>query len=84
LAVGLGVLKRVAEAHRASQPGAALTQSARDALGAARMTLAASVAATNPLSQRALMTRFGISRDDARDLHAELVGDPATNGSTHE
>jgi hypothetical protein len=85
LAVGLGVLKRVAEAHRASQSGRALTQSARDALGAARMTLAASVAATNPLSQRALMTRFGISRDDARDLHAELVGDPATDGSTsHE
>jgi hypothetical protein len=27
------------------------------------------------------MTRFGIGRDDARDLHAELVGDPSTDGS---
>lgn len=85
LAVGLGVLKRVAEAHRARHAGPALTPAARNALDAARATLAASVSATNPLSQRALMTRFGISRDDARDLHAELVGDPASDGSTsHE
>jgi hypothetical protein len=82
LAVGLGVLKRVAEAHRARDGGRTLTPSARDALDAARVTLAASVAATNPLSQRALMTRFGLSRDDARDLHAELVPDPATDGSS--
>jgi hypothetical protein len=84
LAVGLGVLKRVAEAHRLSQSGPTMTPSARNALDAARMTLAASVAATNPLSQRALIQRFGISRDDARDLHTELVTtepDPATNGT---
>jgi hypothetical protein len=83
LAVGLGVLKRVAEAHRASHGGPTLTLAARNALEAARATLAASVAATNPLSQRALMTRFGISRDDARDLHAELVADPSTDGSNN-
>jgi hypothetical protein len=76
LAVGLSVLKRVAEKHRAARSLPTLTASARDALDAARQTLAASVAATNPLSQRALVTRFGISRDEARDLCAELA---ATN-----
>jgi hypothetical protein len=75
LAVGLGVLKRVVEHHhesaRAGQvsPGLpALAHVAADAEDAARLALAASIAAGNPLSQRQLMTRFGLSRTRERKV----------------
>lgn len=41
---------------------------------AARLALEASVAATNPLSERALVSRFGITRTAAKKMRAELNG----------
>jgi hypothetical protein len=75
LAVGLGVLKRVvARADRAhGREPAALV--ADDAESAARAALAASVAASNPLSQRQLMTRFGISRATERKVRQAVLAD---------
>lgn len=62
LAVGLGVLKRVVAGH--GVPGMRLPVPAvpADAESAATVALAASVAAGNPLSQRQVMTRFGLTR----------------------
>ncbi len=80
LAVGLGVLKRVVENH-GSAPSERV---ARDALDAARTALAATVAATNPLSERALIARFGISRADAKSLCAELVRSSMNGDSPDE
>jgi len=78
LAVGLGVLKRVVEHHHraaAIQPSAAV---AADAESAARVALAASVAAGNPLSQRAVMTRFGLTRTAERKVRQAVTA--AANG----
>jgi hypothetical protein len=83
LAVGLGVLKRVVEAHHAVygstsvQPPAA--QIAHDAEQAARIALAASVAAGNPLSQRQLMERFGLTRTAERKVRQAVTAE--SNGS---
>jgi hypothetical protein len=69
LAVGLGVLKRVVEHHHQAAavhvPVSALPQVAQDAQHAAQHALVASVAAGNPLSQRQIMARFGLSRAQA-------------------
>ncbi len=66
LAVGLGVLKRVVEAHhQAPEFGTAsaeLPTVPADAESAAAAAYAASVAGGNPLSGRQLETRFGLSR----------------------
>jgi hypothetical protein len=66
LAVGMGVLKRVVAgqepAGAAHSAPADLAAVAADAESAARAALAASIAAGNPLSQRKVMTRFGLSR----------------------
>jgi hypothetical protein len=84
LAVGLGVLKRVVEHHHETaraagqvSPGqpAALAHIARDAEDAARAALAASVAAGNPISQRQLMTRFGITRTAERKVRQAVLAD---------
>ncbi len=89
LAVGLGVLKRVVEHHhetaRAGQvsPGLpALAHVARDAEDAARAALAASVAAGNPVSQRQLMTRFGITRTAERKVRQAVLAE--SNGHPTE
>jgi Protein of unknown function (DUF2637) len=70
LAVGLGVLKRVVAHHAApaGRPDAILAAVAADAESAARAALAASIAAGNPLSQRQVMTRFGLSRAAERTM----------------
>ncbi len=82
LAVGLGVLKRVVAGHTAPEPAAAplvLTQVApADSAHAARIALAASVAAGNPLSQRAVMARFGLSRTAEREVRQAVLA--ASNG----
>ncbi len=77
LAVGMGVLKRVVAGHEpatAAEPAAAhsapadVPTVAADAESAARAALAASIAAGDPLSQRQLMARFGLSRAAERTV----------------
>jgi hypothetical protein len=53
-------------------------QVAPDAESAARTALAASVAAGNPLSQRQLMTRFGLTRTAERKVRQAVTA--ASNG----
>jgi hypothetical protein len=80
LAVGLGVLKRVVAHHAApaGQPDAILATVAADAETAAQAALAASVAASNPLSQRQLMERFALSRAQERKVRQAVT--VAANG----
>jgi len=84
LAVGLGVLKRVVAArHQGTEsPAASATPVpavAADAESAARAALTASIAAGNPISQRALASRFGITRTAAARMHREISAE--ANGS---
>lgn len=51
---------------------------AADATEAARVALTASIAASNPLSQRQLADRFGLTRPAAAKLHREVVS--SSNG----
>jgi hypothetical protein len=85
LAVGLGVLKRVVAARSARQASARPDRrSARVPDGktaAARLALAATVEASNPLSVRQLAERFGLTRTEAGNLHRELVPSPSLNGN---
>ena len=90
LAVGLGVLKRVVGHHRqgAAQtaPGVVLPGVAADAESAAQAALAASVAAGNPVSQRQLIARFGITRTAERRVRQAVLSganghEPAEEGS---
>jgi len=66
----------------AGRPAAVLAAVAADAESAARAALAASIAAGNPLSQRQVMTRFGLSRAAERKVrqavtaHANGHGQP--------
>lgn len=46
-----------------------------DAIQAAEASLRATLAAGNPLSQRQLSERFGISRADAKSVHALVLGE---------
>jgi Protein of unknown function (DUF2637) len=82
LAVGLGVLKRVVEHHHQAAEiraaGTDLPTVAADAEHAAQLALAASVAAGNPLSQRQIMSRFGITRTAERKVRTEVLS--ASNG----
>ncbi len=79
LAVGLGVLKRVVAHHGApAEPDAILATVAADAETAAQAALAASVAASNPLSQRQLMERFALSRAQERKVRQAVT--VAANG----
>jgi hypothetical protein len=81
LAVGLGVLKRVVQTRHmapASQACTALAVVPADAESAARMALAASMAASNPLSVRQLADRFGISRSRAVKVRQQV--DAEANG----
>jgi hypothetical protein len=60
-----------------------LAQVAADAESAARAALAASVAAGNPLSQRQVMTRFGLTRATERKVREAVT--VASNGhGTHD
>jgi hypothetical protein len=86
------VYRLAVEAHQADTrqeigPAAAdlnpvLPQVARDAEEAARIALTASVAASNPLSQRAVMERFGISRTTERKVRAAVLA--GSNGHSAE
>jgi hypothetical protein len=87
LAVGLGVLKRVVAAKTSGDvltaPGSSeLTAriAPTDSEHAARLAIAASVAAGNPLSQRQVMTRFGISRTAERKVRASVLAESNGHG----
>lgn len=77
LAVGLGVLKRVVAARSAAaaeeQPKRRPAVVADGKLSAARLALEATADATNPLSERQLVERFGVTRTQAKALHAEVI-----------
>jgi len=85
----LAVEVAIGMVHRARKQGAGLVSPvsgpapavAADAESAARAALAASAAAGNPLSQRQLMTRFGLTRTTERKVRqavlAESNGHPA-------
>jgi hypothetical protein len=78
LTVGLGVLKRIVAASPAAPEPPALTMltqvAAADSEHAARLALAASVTASNPISQRQMMTRFGFTRTGRPDSADESRG----------
>ena len=83
LAVGLGVLKRVVEAHHpGSGPDTIPSPLPSDAETAALASLRATLAAGNPWSQNQLMTRFGLTRAQATKLR-DLVA-AGSNGQHHE
>ena len=54
---------------------------AADAESAARVALAATIEAGNPLTRNQLVTRFGLPRPVAAKVHAELVPELSVNGS---
>jgi Protein of unknown function (DUF2637) len=85
LAVGLGVLKRVVEAHHAKAddlpvPGAVPA----DVMAAAKTSYAATVAAGNPLSQNQLMARFGLTRAQATKVRTDTAAQANGNGTVHD
>jgi hypothetical protein len=78
LAVGLGVLKRVVEAHSedaGSQPSANTVSSPvlTDAENAAAMALRATYAAGNALSQNQIMEWFGLTRGAATKVRLVVL-----------
>ncbi|MGH3194191.1 MAG: DUF2637 domain-containing protein [Streptosporangiaceae bacterium] len=91
LAVGLGVLKRVVEAHHRDVPETASDQAGfhpldaqlvalsslvpLDAQSAAAMAMRATLAVGSPLSGRQLETRFGLSRADAAKVRAAALAE---------
>lgn len=70
------------QAADAAGPVQALAQVARDAEEAARIALAASVAAGNPISQRQLIARFSLTRAQATKVRASVLA--ASNGHATE
>lgn len=77
LTVGLGVLKRLVAARPAAPEAPALTMlpqvAPADSEHAARLALAASVAAGNPISQRQVMARFGLTRTAERRVRVLVL-----------
>jgi hypothetical protein len=73
LIAAVEVLARMVRPAPAGQPDAILAAVAADAETAARAALAASVAASNPLSQRQLMERFGLSRAQERTVRQAVT-----------
>jgi Protein of unknown function (DUF2637) len=85
LAVGLGVLKRVVEAHHATAPEPEIRHGLTDlvpvpsdVIEAAKASMRATIAAGNPLSANQLQERFSLTRAQAtktrRAVLAELDG----------
>lgn len=72
--MALGMVRR-ATRKASREPAVALAQVAHDAESAARIALAASVAAGNPLSQRQMMTRFALSRTAERRVRQEVTAE---------
>ena len=59
----------------AGQPGTAVAHGGTSAEEAARLAWRASIAAGNPLSQRQLASRFGMTRPAAARLHKEVIAE---------
>jgi hypothetical protein len=57
--MAIGMVRSARSSPGTGTAGTGLVQVAADAESAARIALAASMAAGNPISQRQLMTRFG-------------------------
>lgn len=72
--MAIGMVRRVAK-QSAPAPIQAAAQVAADAEHAARIALAASVAASNPISQRSLMTRFSLSRAQAARVRQSVLAE---------
>jgi Protein of unknown function (DUF2637) len=83
LAVGLGVLKRVIEAHhaRASVPVPGTIPA--DVMAAAKASMQATVAAGNPLSLNQLAERFALTRAQATKLRNAVLAETNGNGAVH-
>jgi hypothetical protein len=77
LAVGLGVLKRVVEAHHQNAPagtdGTVPDAVPADSLTAAKASYRATVAAGNPLSVNQLAERFSLTRAQATKVRSEVT-----------
>jgi hypothetical protein len=92
LAVGLGVLKRVVEAHHAK--ASAEHQGADDApapgtvpadvLAAAKASMEATVAAGNPLSLNQLAERFSLTRAQATRIRRAVLAEANGSGTVHD
>jgi hypothetical protein len=85
LAVGLGVLKRVVAAHTAPEPSAVTVPpqiAPADAQHAARLALAASVDAGNPISQRQMVAQLALSRAAERKVRQAVLAE--SNGHVEE
>lgn len=78
LAVGLGVLKRVVSSHHRQPPQTLADTVPPTVLDAAKASMAATVAAGNPLSQNQLQQRFGLTRAQATEVRQLLLSE--TNG----
>jgi Protein of unknown function (DUF2637) len=82
LAVGLGVLKRVVQAHHPVPESGIPNTVPSDVLEAAKASLRATVAAGNPLSQNQVQTRFGLTRAQAAEVRQAVLAE--SNGGGHE
>lgn len=69
----MGLVRRSHRADRHDQPQAETVTPAGSADEAATLAYRASVAGGNPLSERALADRFGVTRTRARKIRAELA-----------
>lgn len=72
------LVRRARPALPSARPAAALPAVAGSSEEAARTAYIASVAASNPISQRQLMTRFGLTRAQAARVRQAVAAD--TNG----
>jgi hypothetical protein len=84
LAVGLGVLKRVVEAHHSAPTGPATIPASvpLDAREAARAAYRASLGNGQPMSQRAVARQFGLSRQRVAQLTAEVAAESNGEATT--
>jgi hypothetical protein len=67
--ISIGMSRR----SRTGLADVSLTHIAQDAVMAARFALAVSIQAGNPLSQRQLMDRYGLSRAQEREVRAKVL-----------
>jgi hypothetical protein len=69
----LGMIRRARTVAQPAVPGPAAQIAPADSEHAARLALAASMAAGNPISQRQMMTRFGLTRTAERKVRQAVL-----------
>jgi len=84
LAVGLGVLKRVVEAHHAGAPDPVPNTVPADVMAAAKASMQATLAAGNPLSLNQLAERFSLTRAQATKIRRTALAEANGNGTVHD